>query len=87
MKLNQHTTGLTLGAFAGVVHIFWSLLVALGLAQPLTDWIYWLHFVNNPLRIRQFEITTSIMLVVITSLVGYAVGFVFANVWNFLHKK
>ncbi len=87
MKLNEHKTALTLGAFAGVVHIFWSLLVAVGLAQTFIDWAHWLHFVNNPLKIRQFDIATALMLVVITSLIGYAVGFVFANVWNFLHKK
>lgn len=85
--MNQQKTALTLGAFAGVVHIFWSLLVALGFAQNLTDWIYWLHFANNPLRIRQFDIGTALMLVVVTSLVGYAVGFVFATVWNEVHKR
>lgn len=85
--MNQQKTALTLGAFAGVVHILWSLLVALGFAQPLVDWIYWLHFATNPLQFRQFDITTAIMLIVVTSLIGGAVGFLFATIWNFVQKK
>lgn len=87
MKLNEQKTALTLGTFAGVMHAVWSLLVALGLAQTLLDWVYWLHFLQNPFKVRQFDIATAAMLVVIASIVGYIVGLVFATIWNYLHKK
>ena len=86
MKLNPNKVALTLGVFAGGVHLGWSILVALGLAQPLLDFIFGLHMIANPYQVTGFDITKAGMLVVITFLVGYGVGYIFANVWNKVHE-
>lgn len=86
-KLNEHTTGIIVGAFAGVMHAIWSLFVAGGFAQTFLNWIFGLHFLANPYRVMPFDITTAITLVVVTSLVGYALGWIFASIWNSIIKK
>ncbi|MDP3973747.1 MAG: hypothetical protein Q8P92_02855 [Candidatus Daviesbacteria bacterium] len=86
MKLNPNKVALTLGLMIGGGHLGWSLLVALGLAQPLLDFIFSIHMVANPYQVTGFDITKALMLVVITFGVGYGVGYIFANVWNKINK-
>ena len=76
----------TLGVLFGGFHLGWSTLVALGLAQGLLDFIFGLHMIANPYQVMSFDITKAGMLIVITFLVGYGVGHIFANVWNKVHK-
>lgn len=84
MKLNEHGTGIVVGAFAGTMHLLWSLIVAFDYAQTLLDWIFGLHFLNNPYQIQPFNLTNAIMLIVATSAIGYAIGWVFSTIWNIL---
>jgi heme/copper-type cytochrome/quinol oxidase subunit 4 len=84
--LNQQKVALTLGLFAGGAHLVWSLLVVLGWAQPLLDFIFWLHMVENPLRVVQFSVSTALFLIIVTFIVGYVVGWVFSWLWNKLQK-
>lgn len=87
MELNKNKTGLLLGTFLGLWHLTWSLLVALGAAQTLLDWIYALHFLNNPFQVGPFRFGTAILLILITSIIGYLFGWVLAFLWNAIHKK
>ena len=87
LNLNRNRTGLIVGSFSGVWHVLWSLLVGIGLAQTLLDWIYRLHFLNNPFHVADFNIVTAALLVVITFALGYLVGWFFAFLWNTVHKK
>lgn len=86
MKLNTSKVALTLAVLVGGGHLGWSVLVALGLAKPLLDFIFWAHMIANPYQVTGFTITKAGMLVVITSAVGYGVGWIFATVWNRVHK-
>lgn len=86
MKLDVKKTALAVGAFAGVMHVFWSLLVALGWAKAYLDLMFGLHFLSNPLRVSPFNLTTALILVAVTFGFGYLVGTIFANVWNRLQK-
>ncbi|MEK7130007.1 MAG: hypothetical protein AAB803_03220 [Patescibacteria group bacterium] len=86
-KLNERSTGLIVGAFVGLVHLLWAVLVATGYAQGWVDWIFALHFVENPIMVTEFAMDKAVMLVGVTAAVGFAGGYVFAWLWNTLGKK
>jgi heme/copper-type cytochrome/quinol oxidase subunit 4 len=86
-ELNKNRAGLILGSFLGLWHLTWSLLVATGTAQVLLDWIYYLHFLNNPFHVADFNVGTAALLIVITSVIGYVFGWVLALLWNMFHRK
>lgn len=71
----------------GGFHLGWAILVAIGLAQSLLDFIFGLHMIANPYQVTGFDVTKAIMLVVVTFVVGYVLGYVFATVWNNVHKN
>ena len=87
MKLDPQKTGLGLGSLFGLLHLLWALMVGLGFAQECMDWIFSLHFLDNPYTVQTFDIMTALILVVVTSIVGFVVGFVFATLWNYWQKK
>ncbi len=87
MKLKAHETGLALGTMVAALHAVWSLLVWAGLAKPFMDWILMLHFLTNPYRVLPFDLVSSLTLIVVTFVVGYLFGWVFANIWNRVAKK
>ncbi len=87
MKLHTQKVALFMGLLIGGLHLVWATIIALGLAQPLMDFIFWLHMLNNPFEVVPFSLTTALFLVVVTFCVGYSAGFIFATLWNGLHKK
>lgn len=87
MKLDPKKTGFALGSLFALMHLMWSLLVAAGLAQEYMDWIFSIHFLDNPYTVASFDIVTALMLVVVTGIVGFVVGWVFATIWNYWQKK
>ena len=78
--------GLALGSFAALVHIVWVVLIALGWAQPLMDFVYKMHSMNNPFTVAPFDLGRSVGLIVIAFLMGNIIGNVFALVWNKVHR-
>ena len=84
--MNKNKVGLVLGLFIGLWHVAWSVLIAFGLAQPLLDFIYKIHSLNVPVTVMPFDLGHSVGLIIITFLVGYLVGYVFATIWNRVHK-
>lgn len=87
LKLDPLKTGLGLGSLIAAMHLVWSILVALGLAQGWMDWVLSLHFLNNPYTVGSFDFVTALILIVVTGMVGFVVGWVFANIWNYWQKK
>lgn len=85
--MNKNTIGLILGTFFGIVHVFWALLVAIGLAQPLMNFIFDIHFINNPYQIIQFDLGKALLLVIVTFAIGYIFGWIFAAIWNKLLRE
>jgi uncharacterized membrane protein YqaE (UPF0057 family) len=75
-----HLVGLALGAFFGLIHALWSVVVALGWAKPLIDWILGMHFIEMEFQIADFVFWKALILVVLTAVVGYVVGLVFAMI-------
>ncbi len=84
--MNKSKVGLVVGSFAGLVHLVWGILIALGFAQPLLNFIYGMHSLNNPFTVMQFDLVRAVELVVMTFLIGYVVGYVFAILWHKFHR-
>jgi len=86
-KLDSNQMGLATGGFVAGIHFLWSLLVALGVAQVLLDWIFSLHFVNNPYRVHPFDLVTCVTLLIVTFIVGYLLGWISTWLWNLTVKE
>jgi hypothetical protein len=84
--ISVHKSGLAFGALLGVWHLLWAALVAFGFAQSIIDFVFWMHFIKPIYVIGPFHIGTAVLLVAVTSVIGYLMGLLFAAVWNFLHK-
>jgi hypothetical protein len=83
---NPSKVGLVIGALIATWHVLWSLLVGLGWAQPLIDFIFWAHMIQPVYVIKAFDPKAAVILVAITFVSGYAFGFVGALFWNKLHR-
>jgi xanthosine utilization system XapX-like protein len=87
MRISKLKTGIVVGLFFALFHLLWSVLVVTGAAQVVFDWIYKMHFLNNPFTIQPFDWLIAVQLVLMTFVVGFVVGWVFALLHNMLHKK
>ena len=88
MKMyNNNTWGLIVGVFLGGFHALWAILIGVGLAQVLIDWIFKLHMIRPPYVIAPFDVVLAIILVVVTFVIGYILGWVLAAICNALCKK
>lgn len=82
MKFNSLTVGLYTGLLLGSCHLLWSILVFLGMAQSIMDFILGLHFLSNPYVVQPFNFVTAITLLLVTSIVGFVAGYISTLVWN-----
>ena len=85
-QINVGKTGLVLGLVLGGWHLCWSILVALGWAQPVIDFVFWIHFIKPIYVIEPFEIARAAILIVVTTGIGFVIGLVFASIWNAFHR-
>lgn len=69
----------------GGSHLGWSFLVAVGWAQQLLDFLYRLNFVKPVDEVLPFNAGTALMLVFVTSAIGFATGWALAVTWNRLN--
>ena len=85
-SMQPMNVGFALGLFIGGWHLLWSVLVALGFAQPLIDFVLQLHMIDLPLTVVPFDLISAIELVLFTGVVGFGAGYVFAVLWNWAHR-
>jgi hypothetical protein len=83
--ISKNKLGILVGSLLGLWHLTWSLLVASGLAQWLIDWVFRLHFIKPLYTITPFRLSLAIELIVITSALGYVIGWALGAIWNWLH--
>ncbi len=79
-------TRLFLVALVGGCHFLWALSVAIGWAQPIINFIFWMHFIKPIYLIEPFNIGTAVILVVVTAALGFVIGYIFAAIWNWVHS-
>jgi hypothetical protein len=88
-KLNNNQVGLIVGIFFALTHALWAILVALVpvLLQQFLDWMYVLHSLKPIWVITSFDLMNAILLIVMTFVIGYALGWVFAAIWNWSKRS
>jgi len=83
--ISKNKLGVVSGSLLGLSHLTWAILVATGLAQWLMDWIFRLHFIQPPYIVTAFNLSYAIGLIVVTSSLGYMIGWVGGALWNWVH--
>ena len=84
--INPNKAGLALATIIGGWHLLWSLLVATRIAQPIIDFIFWIHFIKPVYVVEDFSVGRALILIAVTAAVGYGLGYCFALVWNRMHR-
>ena len=84
---NPNKVGLVVGALIGSWHLVWSLLVLIGWAQPIIDFIFWAHMIKPVYFVKPFDPVAAVSLIVVTAVIGYVFGFLGAVIWNKLHRQ
>jgi hypothetical protein len=84
---SPNKVGLVIGALIGGWHVCWALLVLLGWAQPIIDFIFWAHMIKQVYFVKPFDPMAAVALIVITAVIGYIFGFLGAVIWNRLHRN
>jgi hypothetical protein len=82
---NAHKVGLLFGTLLGGFHLLWALMVFLGLAQMIMDFVFWAHMLRIPMTVGPFDVTAAAVLVVMTYVIGYVLGYAGARVWKRVH--
>lgn len=83
--INPVKAGVALGLVMGLFHLAWAVLVAIGWAQPIIDFVLKLHFIQPFVQIQPFDPATAASLVGLTAAVGFVIGAALALAWNQLH--
>ena len=84
--VNSIKLGIAFGALLGATHLSWALLIALGWAQSLMDFVFWMHFIRPIYAIQPFSLSTAATLVVFSTVSGFFIAFVFGVILNELHR-
>jgi hypothetical protein len=84
--VNPNRAGLVFGAALGGWHFLWALLVAVGYAQWVMNFIFWMHFITPPYTVGRFNAEIALILILVTGAIGYVSGYVLGLLWNWIHR-
>jgi hypothetical protein len=85
--LNPHKTGLIFGTLLGGWHAIWAAFVALGWAQAIVNFVFWMHMIKPVYVIGSFNFWIALILIAVTGAIGYIGGFALAALWSWLHRE
>ena len=77
--MHKNHFGLALGSLFALLHAVWLLAVAV-IPEPLYNFIHWvltLHHVDFSFNILPFSLTKAVILVAMTFVFGYIIGWLF----------
>src|SRR6185369_16080665 len=83
-RIDPLKAGAALAGLSAISHAFWALLVAVGWAQPFMDFMFQLHFLQPLYFVGVFDFRLALLLVTCAAVGGFALGFIFAVLWNTL---
>lgn len=81
-----HKVGLVFGGVFAGMHLVWSLLILLGVAQAFYDFVLWAHMVHMNITIGPFDGTAFVTLIILTAIIGYCVGYIGGRMWNRVYR-
>jgi len=84
---NPNRVGFVIAALIAGWHVLWAVLVLVGWAQSILDFVFWEHMINPVYVVRPFDLRAATTLVIVTGVVGYVFGFTGAVIWNRLHRR
>jgi len=89
MNLDKNKTGLIFGLFLAAIHLIWSLCVLImpNILQNFLDWVFTIHALEPVWILTSFNFMNMIWLLIVTFIIGYTLGWIFAIVANYIHKK
>jgi|GEM_PF-563092 len=88
--LNKFKAGLVFGTFISLMHLIWTLMIAIfpTFMQNFLNWIFGLHFLQPVYVLTPATRGKGVLLIIVTFVVGYIMGTIFACLWNkFLGQK
>ena len=84
--ISKNKLGMVIGSAFGLWHLVWASLVGFGIAQWLIDWVFRLHFIQPVYVVTVFQPGLAVALIVVTSVLGYMIGWIAGGIWNWLHQ-
>ena len=85
--LNPNKTGLAFGTLLAAWHGMWSIFVALGWAQAIINFVFWMHMIKPVYVIGPFSFWIALILISVTGALGYVGGVMLAALWNWMHRQ
>jgi hypothetical protein len=85
--VNPVKAGIVFAVLIGGWHLCWALLVASGVAQPVINYLFELHFVQPIYLILPFGIGTAALLVLVSSIGAFVFAYLLTAVWNGITRE
>jgi hypothetical protein len=79
MNKSESLKNIVLGAvLLSSLHFLWLVLIYMGMAQVVMDFIFKIHMLNSPLQVQQFEWSYAFLLIAVTFSVGAMYGWLYS---------
>lgn len=84
--VKPNKVGIVFALLYGGWHTLWAILVGVGFAQPLLNFVFWVHFLKPPFVVGEFSVGIALILIAVTAVIGYIIGVILAVLWNWVHR-